>query len=276
MYISPENTNNKIGGVTVDKNFFNDYFDENEQQNPDDEYEEDYGHESKGNGKTFTKGFITALSICLVAIGAALWTTVNNVNSYLNPEIATYRESDTDKSSSSKTSSTVSYIVEEEETQVNATVSGVKDDKKNEKKTDKVVFTSQPINNKQIIADYSEVPVYNATLGDYRAHTGIDYDAEVDDKVRAMGSGVVKDIYYDDMLGTVVVIEHSNSVESYYCGLAQTTFVQMGEVVSAGDFVGTVYAIPCETADPSHVHVAVKEKGKWVNPKKFMKTTDGT
>lgn len=256
----------------MDKNFFNDYFDEDDENNTEDEYEEDYEHNNKGNGKTFTKGFITALSICLVAIGAALWTTVNNVNSYLNPDVATYSESNTDSDKSEKTSSAVSYVVEEEEAQVNATVSGVKDDKKSDKKTDKeVVFTSQPINNKNITQDYSEVPVYNATLGDYRAHTGIDYEAEVDDKVRTMGSGVVKDIYYDNMLGTVVVVEHSDSVESYYCGLAQTTFVQMGEVISAGDFVGTVYAIPCETAEQSHVHVAVKENGKWVNPHKFMK-----
>ncbi len=256
----------------MDKNFFNDYFDEDDENNTEDEYEEDYEHNNKGNGKTFTKGFITALSICLVAIGAALWTTVNNVNSYLNPDVATYSERNTDSDKSEKTSSAVSYVVEEEEAQVNATVSGVKDDKKSDKKTDKeVVFTSQPINNKNITQDYSEVPVYNATLGDYRAHTGIDYEAEVDDKVRTMGSGVVKDIYYDNMLGTVVVVEHSDSVESYYCGLAQTTFVQMGEVISAGDFVGTVYAIPCETAEQSHVHVAVKENGKWVNPHKFMK-----
>ena len=256
----------------MDKNFFNDYFDEDDENNTEDEYEEDYEHNNKGNGKTFTKGFITALSICLVAIGAALWTTVNNVNSYLNPDVATYSESNTDSDKSEKTSSAVSYVVEEEEAQVNATVSGVKDDKKSDKKTDKeVVFTSQPINNKNITQDYSEVPVYNATLGDYRAHTGIDYEAEVDDKVRTMGSGVVKDIYYDNMLGTVVVVEHSDSVESYYCGLAQTTFVQMGEVISAGDFVGTVYALPCETAEQSHVHVAVKENGKWVNPHKFMK-----
>ena len=256
----------------MDKNFFNDYFDEDNQNGTEDEYEEDYEHNNKGNGKTFTKGFITALSICLVAIGAALWTTVNNVNSYLNPDVATYSESNSDSDNSAKTSSTISYVVEEEEAQVNATVSGVKDDKKSDKKTNKeVVFTSQPINNKNIIADYSEIPVYNATLGDYRAHTGIDYEAEVDDKVRTMGSGVVKDIYYDNMLGTVVVVEHSDSVESYYCGLAQTTFVQMGEVISAGDFVGTVYAIPCETAEQSHVHVAVKENGKWVNPHKFMK-----
>ncbi len=257
----------------MDKNFFNDYFDENDQNEPDYEYDSEEESRSNNNGKTFTKGFITALSICLVAIGAALWTTVNNVHSYLNPEITTYRDSDTDLDDTSS----ITFIVDDD-AQVNATVSGVKDDKKSvssEKKdeykgTDQVVFTAKPIKNKSIINDYSEVPVYNTTLGDYRAHPGIDYAAEVDDKIRAMGKGVVKDIYQDNMLGTVVVIEHSKDVESYYCGLAQTTLVQMGEVVSAGDFVGTVYALPAETAEQSHVHVAVKEKGKWVNPNKFF------
>ena len=79
-------SNNKIGGVSVDKKFFNDYFDD-DSENYDDEYEEELSHNNKKSGKTFTKGFVTALSICGVAIGAALWTTVDNVNSYLNPEI---------------------------------------------------------------------------------------------------------------------------------------------------------------------------------------------
>ncbi len=268
-----------IGGVNVDKNFFNDYFDdENEQEffDSEDEYEDDYEHRNRKNGKTFTKGFLTALSICMVAIGAALWTTVNNVNSYLNPEVITYESSDTDRDEiSSSASSDPEFEVDD--AQVNAVVSGVKDEKKDEKSEEKnreVVFTSSPINNKKIMAEYSEAPVYNETLGDFRAHPGIDYEADVDDKVRAMGSGVVKDIYYDDMWGNVVVVEHSDSVESYYCGLAQTALVQMGEVVSAGDFLGTVYAIPCETAEESHVHIAVKENGKWVNPQKFMKSNE--
>ena len=189
-----------IGGVTVDKNFFNDYFDdENEQDLFDggDEYEDDDEHSNRKNGKTFTKGFLTALAICMVAIGAALWTTVNNVNSYLNPEVKTYESSDTDlDDNSSSSSSDMSFEVDD--AQVNAVVSSVnddkKDDKKEEKKTDKVVFTSSPINNKKIICEYSEAPVYNKTLGDFRAHPGIDYEADVDDKVRAMGSGVVKNI----------------------------------------------------------------------------------
>ncbi len=248
MYIHGNISNNSIGGVTVKKDFFDDYFDD------EDEIEEEPEHK----GKTFTKGFLTALGVCLVAIGAAVWTTVNNVHSYLDPPVTIVEEvtSDSDKPNLPK-----------EEARVNATVSGVR----SESDTDREVhFNCEPIKNHKIISDYSETPVYNETLGDYRAHTGIDYEAQIDDKVRAMGQGVVTDIYYDDLLGNVVVIEHSKDVSSYYCGLAKTALVQQGDVVSAGDFVGTVYAIPGESAQSAHVHVAVREKGKWVDPKKFM------
>ena len=238
----------------MSKDFFDDYID-------DDEISEDEEDEKKP--KTFTKGFLTALAVCMVAIGAAVWTTVNNVSSYLNPVVTVHESVDSDTEKNDTTS-----VISAAEAQVNAEVSGVKPDSETDKP---VVFICQPIKNRKIIKDYSQDPVYNETLGDFRAHTGIDYEANIDDKVRAMGQGVVKDFYYDDLLGNVIVIEHSKTVESYYCGLAKTALVQPGEVVSAGDFLGTVYAIPGEAADSAHVHVAVKENGKWTDPKKFMK-----
>ena len=257
MNIHGSISNNIVGGVTVNKDFFDDYFE------PDDDNYEDYDEGEKP--KTFTRGFLTALAVCMVAIGAAVWTTVNNVSSYLNPTVAVHESSDTDLDVTlPETESLV-----ESDARVNAAVSGVKADSDTDKP---VTFNCEPIKNKRILQDFSETPVYNETLGDYRAHTGIDYAADIDDKVRAMGQGVVTQIYYDDLLGNVVVIEHSKSVQSYYCGLARTTLVQQGEVVSAGDFVGSVYAIPGEAADTAHVHVAVKENGKWVNPRKFMKS----
>lgn len=251
----------------MDNNFFNECFgDENENEHDkEEEYEEELGHNNTSNGKTFTKGFLTALAICIVAVGAAIWTTFNNVSSYLNPEVKTYSAQDTDQDQpQNDTDSAVSYIVESD-TQVNATAG---------KPNDETVFTFYPINSKIVLKDYSESLVYNETLGDYRAHPAVDYAADVDDKVRAMGSGTVKDIYSDDMLGNVVVIEHSKDVYSYYCGLAATALVQKGDAVTAGDFVGTVYAIPCETADKPHIHVAVKKDGKWINPAELMKNIE--
>ncbi len=243
----------------MDKKFFDEYFDN------DEEYEEEEDRKDKSKGKTITKGFLTALAICLVAIGASVWTTVKNVNSYLNPQITITKTEDKD------TDNDVSFIVED--TQVNANVSGVKKDSE-DYLNDKVVFTFEPINHAKIINQYSEVPVFNTTLNDYRAHTGIDYEADVDDKVRAVCSGVVSNIYYDEMYGNTVVVKHSDTVESYYCGLARTALVQKGEVIEAGTFVGSVYAVPCETADKAHVHVGVKENGKWTDPQKFMRTGD--
>lgn len=239
------------------KDFFDDYLDDDFDEEEDEELDE------KKPPKPFTKGFLTALAVCMIAIGAAVWTTVSSVSSYLNPTVTIRESSDTDAEFIPSASS-------ETDARVNATVSASKPQSGTD--ADKpVVFNCEPLKNKKVIEPYSEEPVYNATLGDYRAHTGIDYEAEVDDKVRAMGQGVVKDVYSDDLLGNVVVIEHSRDVDSYYCGLAKTALVQPGEVVNAGDFVGTVYAIPGEAAEEAHVHVAVKEKGQWVDPRKFMK-----
>ena len=234
----------------MNKDFFEDEFDE-----------EDDTEEQPKKEKTLTKGFLVALGVCLAAIGTAVWTTVNSVNSYLSPTVAVYESSDKEFDSSAA----------DIEQRVNAAVSAPAADTDSDTDKNKPVrFVCEPIKNKKLIAPYSETPVYNETLGDYRAHTGLDYAADIDDKVRAMGQGVVKDIYYDDLLGNVVEIEHSDSVCSYYCGLAKTTLVQKGDVISAGDFVGTVYAIPGEAAESAHVHVAVKENGRWVDPRKFM------
>lgn len=262
----------------MDKEFFDKYFDDNQDNFDEDseEYDEEQEHNNKTGGKTFTKGFLTALAICIVAIGAAVWTTVNNVNAYLNPEVttnaATETDLDTDPDSvyEPDTASSVSAQTTSD-AQVNATVSGVKD--QNDDTDKEVVFTVLPVNG-EIICDYSENPVYNETLKDYRAHPAIDYAAAVDDKVRCMASGVVTDIYNDEMLGNVVEIQHSESIISLYCGLAGTALVQIGDEVTAGDFVGTVYAIPCETADKAHVHVAAKKDGEWINPEDLMVTQE--
>lgn len=262
----------------MDKDFFDKYFDDDDQDS-EDEYDEEQEHNNKTGGKTFTKGFLTALAICVVAIGAAVWTTVNNISTYLNPEVKINSASETDLD----TESEITYepdtpIVDEaaaaSDAQVNATVSGVKTENESDTDTEeKVIFTVKPVSG-DVICDYSEAPVYNETLKDYRAHPAIDYAASVDDKVRCMASGVVKDIYCDEMLGNVVVVEHSSSICSMYCGLAKTALVQVGDEVTAGDFVGTVYAIPCETADKAHVHVAATKDGNWINPEDLMKSNE--
>lgn len=259
--------------------FLNDYFENDDETNADSnipydaeeeyDYDEEYGydeeHTNKVGGKTFTKGFLTALAVCIVAVGAAVWTTINNVNSYLNPEIKYTENSDTDMDAEQKQVSSVSEIVSD--AQVNAVPSAKINVESNESK--KVKFTVLPVKGK-ILTEYSENPVYNETFKDFRAHPAIDYVADVDTKVRCMAGGKVCDVYKDDMLGYVVAVKHSSEIVSYYCGLGEKVFVQKGDEIKAGDFVGMVYAIPCETADKSHVHIEVKKDGEWINPTDLM------
>lgn len=256
----------------MNKDNFDKYLDGNDDDDFsfDDEYEDEYEHKNKKSGKTFTRGFLTALTICLVAIGAAVWTTVNNVNTYLHPNVSTESfigSSDTDNDISNESSAG-------SEPENQAVAANIASDAENTTDTASeysVKFIAKPMNT-EILQDYSEDPVYNSTLKDYRAHPAIDYAANVDDKVRCMGNGTVTDIYNDEMLGYVAVVKHSDNVESYYCGLARTVLVQVGDKVTGGDFIGTVYSIPSETAEKPHVHIAVKENGQWVNPEKFYKT----
>lgn len=236
----------------MNKDFFDDYFDDDDDPVGEDE-------EVSKTPKLFTKGFMAALAVCMVAVGAAVWTTVSSVNSYLEPSVVLSESTDSESKAI------------EQEAKVNAPIASAK--MEDSDTDEEVEFRCEPIKNKRMMQKYSETPIYSKTMGDYRAHAGIDYEANIGDKVRAMGKGVVKDFYHDDLLGNVLVIEHSESVESYYCGLAKTALVQPGDVVSAGDFVGTVYAIPGEAADNAHVHVAVKQNGSWVDPQKFMKAS---
>lgn len=258
----------------MDKNFFDDSYEneEFEEDYNDEEYYEEDEHNDK-KGKNLSKGFFTALAVCLVAVGAAVWTTVNNVNEYIYPDVSSVTESEKVDVSSGGTVSEMSSAPAID-AQVDAKVS-TKSESQNSGPEDfdsdiQVQFTVKPISGK-VVQKYTETPVYNSTLGDYRAHPAVDYAADIDDKVRCMGRGVVADIYYDEMYGNIVKIKHSKDVYSYYCGLARTTLVQKGDVVSAGDFIGTVYSIPCETADKSHVHIAVESDGKWISPDFFTK-----
>ncbi len=248
----------------------NDY----DEYDDDEENDEDYD-DYDGRHSPLSRGFLAAMAVCVVAVGAAVWTTISSVNTYLSTEAGT-----SDTESTASVSSQVSSV--ESTAQVAAVVSGETADTDTDTDTDgstdtdtsAPTFTVKPVNS-EIIEDYSETPVYNATLGDYRAHTGIDYAAEVGDKVRCMAKGVVTDIYYDDMMGYVVAVRHSGGVVSYYCGLSKTALVQVGDEVSAGDYVGTVHTIPCETAGSSHVHVAVQCDGEWVSPEVYMQGEDG-
>ncbi|MBR5806344.1 MAG: peptidoglycan DD-metalloendopeptidase family protein [Oscillospiraceae bacterium] len=127
-----------------------------------------------------------------------------------------------------------------------------------------------PVNGKIFYAFSGDELVYNRTLDDWRTHNGIDISAAPNDRVKAGADGIVKRIYEDGMLGTVVEVEH-DGFTARYCGLNPSTYVKTGDAVTQNQTMGTVGEISMEVAEESHIHLEIIKDGKAVNPDTLLK-----
>lgn len=120
--------------------------------------------------------------------------------------------------------------------------------------------------------DFSlEVFAYDATMGDWRTHDGLDIAAELGTPVAACAKGTVTDVSTDDMMGVTVTIDHGAGMESVYANLADAVDVQVGTEVEAGTVIGTVgTSAISESADASHLHFAMREYGVFIDPLNYL------
>ena len=89
----------------------------------------------------------------------------------------------------------------------------------------------------KVLAPYSgDELVYNATLGDWRTHNGVDTAAAAGDEVPAVRAGRVAVVEDDALWGGVVEIVDANGCTWRYCGVTPGCVV--GGDVTAGDVIG--------------------------------------
>ena len=124
----------------------------------------------------------------------------------------------------------------------------------------------------EVQRDFSlEVFAYDATMGDWRTHDGLDVAAEVGAPVCACGPGSVVSVTEDDMMGVTVTVDHGNGIQSVYANLADSLNVQEGSEVEAGTVIGTVgTSAISESASPSHLHFAMVEYGVSIDPLHYL------
>lgn len=120
---------------------------------------------------------------------------------------------------------------------------------------------------------YSEELTYDNTMGDYRAHTAVDFKGEEDDKIVAINDGIVTSVYTDDMYGIVVEVDHGGKLVAKYCGLKSAS-VKKGTYLNIGNTIGTLGSVPCEIRDGVHLHFETILDGKKVNPLDVMNKTE--
>ena len=118
----------------------------------------------------------------------------------------------------------------------------------------------------------TEIPVFSATLNEWRVHTGIDIAADEGTDVLSAADGTVTRVYSDPFLGQTVEITHEGGIVSVYSNLGSTGItVAEGDVVSSGAKIGVVGDTSLsELADEPHLHFQIKLEGVSVNPLDYI------
>jgi murein DD-endopeptidase MepM/ murein hydrolase activator NlpD len=113
--------------------------------------------------------------------------------------------------------------------------------------------------------------VYDPTMDDWRVHQGLDIAAVQGQTVQATQAGTVSAVYTDDYLGTVVVIDHDDDVQTLYANLNAVPTVMAGDEVEAGTVIGAVSDTALgESAAASHLHFAVYRDGDLLDPEEYL------
>ena len=99
-------------------------------------------------------------------------------------------------------------------------------------------------------------------------HTGIDIAAPKYTPIRAAGAGRV--VYAGPLSdgAWVVIIAHSQSLETWYAHMQPTYPVHAGQQVAAGQVIG--YEGNTGHSTGAHLHWAVRFNGAFVNPRLFV------
>ncbi len=118
-----------------------------------------------------------------------------------------------------------------------------------------------------------DIPVYSATLYDYRIHNGIDIACEKGTFVKAVCDGTVTDICSDNELGITVTMEGEDGYVIKYCNLdeALPLGIEKNTAVSGGTIIASVGETAlAECGDASHLHLEIYKDGVSVDPEELL------
>jgi len=113
--------------------------------------------------------------------------------------------------------------------------------------------------------------IFDRTMGDWRTHAGIDIAADLGEVVLAIAAGTVEQIFHHDLLGTTVVINHGNGLQSLYANLAEVPVVTEGQQIDMGTPIGAVGTTAlAKSGVVHHLHLEIIENGVRVDPMLFL------
>ena len=99
------------------------------------------------------------------------------------------------------------------------------------------------------------------------AHTGLDIASSTGSPIKAAASGKVTFAGWKGSYGNLLVITHSNGVQTYY-GHCSKLYVSSGQTVSQGQTVAAVGSTGNSTGP--HLHFEIRVNGVAYNPQKYV------
>ena len=128
-----------------------------------------------------------------------------------------------------------------------------------------------PLSGETVAVFSMEQLAYDATLGDWRTHNGVDIQAAAGTEVVATAAGTVLSVEEDGRLGVTVVIDHADGYVTTYASLHPEVAVLAGDSVSAGTVIGAVGNTSLSEAGlGAHLHFSVTKNGEAVDPAAYL------
>lgn len=212
------------------------------------------------------KALFSVLCLCIIALGLIVYFSTNTKsdNNTVN-EPTTITETTTQVNRAITTQESKTTTTKATTQKQNSTTKQEKTTmEQSDNNTPYKSFYKYPLSEK-VVKGYSEELVYDETMGDYRAHAGVDFAGEIGDEVVAINDGLVLDVYTDNLYGCVVEIDHGGKFVVKYCGL-ESVSVKKGAYVNIGNTIGTLGTVSIESSQETHLHLEATLDGKTVNP----------
>ena len=235
------------------------------------------------------KGLAIASAIGICAVGAAMITAYNSAMQRLIPTNTQETGSNTwvfsskaDDDTAAEVNNSTADIPRDtsEAAEVNIPAEPAKENATSEAEEVNKPVTAEignimPVDG-EISHPFSNGELVNSeTLGVWKTHDGCDILCELGTDVKSMSEGVVREIKDDPLWGVYVIVEQSNGLEMHYCGLAKELNVKAGQQVKQGEIIGkTSDTCQSEIVQQPHLHLGVKQGGKWIDPVSVVDTAE--
>ena len=98
-------------------------------------------------------------------------------------------------------------------------------------------------------------------------HTGLDIAASAGTPIKAASAGTVIQAGYKGSYGNLVVVAHTDSIQTYYAHCSRL-YVNVGETVNQGEVIAAVGSTGNSTGP--HLHLEIRVNGNARNPQSYL------